>query len=84
VLARRQQCIQEHPSVRRLIHMRTQHLGPQELQVGAKVEMHHQLSFAQVAEEINRLEVRLREAVPSARAVYIEPDVLRGEGQRLG
>ena len=67
--------IETSPPVRRLIHMRTQHLGPEELLVGAKLELDRTLTFAEVAEAINTTETRLREAVPTARIVYLEPDV---------
>jgi cation diffusion facilitator family transporter len=69
--------IRAHPTVKRLIHMRTNHLGPEELLVAVKVELSGELSFSQVAAEINALEARLRQAVPIARVIYIEPDVHR-------
>ena len=69
--------IEEAPDVRRLIHLRTQHLGPDELLVGAKLELDSHLSFAEVAAAINGTEKRLRSAVPEARVVYLEPDVAR-------
>ena len=65
------------PSVRRVIHLRTEHLGPEELLVGAKVEFDHNLSFVELADRIDGAEARLRDAVPSARVVYVEPDVTR-------
>ena len=65
------------PSVRRVIHLRTEHLGPEELLVGAKVEFDHNLSFVELAARIDGAEARLREAVPAARVVYVEPDVAR-------
>jgi cation diffusion facilitator family transporter len=65
------------PSVRRVIHLRTEHLGPEELLVGAKVEFDHNLSFVELAARIDGAEARLREAVPAARVVYVEPDVTR-------
>ena len=71
--------IEGSPSVRRLIHMRTQHLGPEELLVGAKLELDSSLTFAEVAAAINGAETRLREAVPIARVVYLEPDIARAE-----
>ena len=67
--------IEEGSEVRRLIHLRTQHLGPDELLVAAKVDLDHALSVAGVAEAINATEERLRAAVPSARIVYLEPDL---------
>jgi cation diffusion facilitator family transporter len=69
--------VEASPQVRRLIHMRTQHLGPDELLVAAKVEFDGALSFAQLADAVNATETRLREAVPAARVVYLEPDLTR-------
>jgi cation diffusion facilitator family transporter len=62
-----------------LIHMRTQHLGPDELLVAAKVEFDHALTVGQLAEAIDTAEVALRAAVPAAKLVYIEPDIRRDE-----
>ncbi len=66
-------------TVRRVIHMRTQHLGPEELLVGVKVEFDPGLSIEAVAEAIDALESQLRAEIPIARVIYIEPDVHRGE-----
>jgi cation diffusion facilitator family transporter len=65
------------PSVRRLIHLKTQHLGPDELLVGAKLEFEPELSVDELADAIDGAEKVLRDAVPIARVVYIEPDVYR-------
>ena len=67
--------IEASPHVRRFIHLRTQHLGPEELLVGAKVQLDGDVPFAQVTAAINTIEHRLREAVPEARVIYMEPDV---------
>ncbi|MFC5805601.1 cation diffusion facilitator family transporter [Streptomyces formicae] len=58
-----------------IIHMRTLHLGPEELLVAAKVAVRHDNTAAQVAEAINAAEERIRTAVPIARVIYLEPDV---------
>ena len=63
--------------VRRLIHLKTQHLGPDELLVGAKLEFDPDLNSEQLATAINDAEATLRAAVPIARIVYLEPDVYR-------
>ena len=65
------------PPCRRLIHVKTEHLGPDELLVAAKLEFAPELSIDQLAEAINGVETALRDAVPIARVVYIEPDVYR-------
>jgi cation diffusion facilitator family transporter len=62
----------------RVIHLRTMHLGPDELLVAAKVAMPASRSFAEVARAIDDAEVRVRAAVPSARVIYLEPDLDRG------
>jgi cation diffusion facilitator family transporter len=69
--------IEVEPSVARLIHMRTQHIGPEELLVGAKIELVPDLSVAEAAEAVNRIEASVRRAVPIARVMYLEPDVFR-------
>jgi cation diffusion facilitator family transporter len=65
------------PHVERLIYLRTQHLGPDELLVAAKVAFPPALSFQEVAAAIDDVERRVRARVPSARPMYIEPDVYR-------
>ncbi|MCH2185887.1 cation transporter, partial [Myxococcota bacterium] len=64
-----------HPTVRRLIHMRTQHIGPDELLVATKVDFDPDLSFAALSHEIDALENRFREALPFKLTIYVEPDV---------
>jgi cation diffusion facilitator family transporter len=64
-------------SVRRVIHMRTQHLGPDDVMVAAKIEFDPTLSIAQLAHAIDGAEARLRAAFPAARLVFIEPDLYR-------
>jgi cation diffusion facilitator family transporter len=75
-----EQAIAADGDVAELIHMRTQHLAPDDLLVGAKVGLRDGLDFAGVAAAINRIEERVRECVPAARVIYIEPDVFRSEG----
>ncbi len=69
--------IESDGQVRRLIHMRTEHLGPDDLLVGAKIEFDQQLRFPDVAAAIDSVEQRIRDAVPEARVIYVEPDVAR-------
>lgn len=67
--------INAEPDVEALIHMRTLYLGPDELLVAAKVAFPTKMKLADVATAINSLEARVRESVPIARVIYIEPDV---------
>ena len=76
-VAKMRAAIETTPNVRQLIHMRTQHLGPDELLVGAKLEMDPSLTFHDVAATIDEAESRVRAAVPSARIIYLEPDRAR-------
>jgi cation diffusion facilitator family transporter len=69
--------IEAEASVTRLIHLRTEHIGPEELLVGAKIELVDGLSVTEVTEAVNRVETGVREAVPTARVMYLEPDVFR-------
>ncbi|HZM37779.1 MAG TPA: cation diffusion facilitator family transporter [Acidimicrobiales bacterium] len=69
--------IEVEPSVQRLIHMRTEHIGPDELLVGAKIELVDGLSVPEVAEAVNRIESNVRRNVPTARVMYLEPDIFR-------
>jgi len=69
--------IEVEPSVQRLIHMRTEHIGPDELLVGAKIELVDGLSVPEVAEAVNRIESNVRRNVPIARVMYLEPDIFR-------
>ena len=57
--------------------MRTLHLGPEELLVAAKIAVRHDDTAAEVARAIDAAEVRIREAEPIARVIYLEPDLLR-------
>jgi len=64
-------------AVEGVIHMRTMHLGPEELLVAAKIAVRPSERAADVAAAIDEAERRVREAVPIARVIYIEPDVYR-------
>ena len=58
-----------------LIHLRTQHIGPEELLVAAKVSFNPGYTTAELVEAINRVEEATRAAVPIARIMYVEPDI---------
>jgi cation diffusion facilitator family transporter len=70
--------------VERVIHLRTQYLGPEELLVAAKIAVSSQLPAQAIAEAIDHAEARLREAVPEARLIYLEPDLDRTGGGPVG
>lgn len=68
------------PGVARVIHMKTLHLGPEELLVAAKIAVSATDSAHDVAEAIDAAEKRVRAAVPIARVIYLEPDIDRTPG----
>jgi cation diffusion facilitator family transporter len=71
-------------AVQRIIHMKTMHLGPDELLVAAKIAVAPTDSAAEVARTIDAAETRIRAAEPVARMIYLEPDIDLGEGDRSG
>jgi cation diffusion facilitator family transporter len=63
--------------IERIIHMKTLHLGPEELLVAAKVGVPRAAHAVDIAKAIDAAEVRIRAAVPIARVIYIEPDIYK-------
>jgi len=61
--------------VQRVIHMKTLHLGPEEVLVAAKIAVNNTDSAADLAQTIDRAEVNIREAEPMVTALYLEPDI---------
>ncbi len=70
-----EQAITGTEGVERVIHMKTLHLGPEEVLVAAKIAVGKCETGAAVAEIINRAEVNIREAEPVVTALYLEPDI---------
>jgi cation diffusion facilitator family transporter len=66
--------IESSDGVTRLIHIRTEHLGPDEILIGAKIEFSPELSAADLIVALNGAEDRIRAAVPAATVIYLEPD----------
>jgi cation diffusion facilitator family transporter len=64
-------------AVEGVIHMRTMHLGPEELLVAAKIAVRGSESAAEVAAAIDEAERRVRAVEPIARVIYLEPDIRR-------
>lgn len=73
------QAIERSPSVNRLISLRTEHIGPEEILVAAKVEFDQSLSMDRLAVAIDETEAAVRAVVPAARRIFLEPDVVRPE-----
>jgi cation diffusion facilitator family transporter len=66
-----------HDDVVRVIALRTQHVGPDDIMVNTKLEFEPTLTVARLADVVNELEVEVRAAEPKARTIFIEPDVFR-------
>jgi len=80
--AKIERAILSGPETRRIIHLKTLYLGPDELLVAAKVAFDAEIRFSDVAAGIDAVEARIREAVPIARTIYLEPDVFIDPSRR--
>lgn len=69
------------PEVDRVIHLRTMHIGPEELLVAAKIAVAHDNTADMVAKGIDAAEQRVRAAVGLQSVIYLEPDLDRGGAQ---
>jgi cation diffusion facilitator family transporter len=79
VLTKIENAVLAGEGVERIIHMKTLHLGPEELLVAAKIAVPRTEQADDLARHINETEERIREAVPIARVIYIEPDIYHPE-----
>src|ERR1700712_4182329 len=61
-----------------VIHMKTMHLGPEELLVAVKIAVPGSESAAEVAAAIDGAEAAIRAVEPTARVIYLEPAIRRG------
>ncbi len=75
--------IDSTPTTSRLIHLRTEHLGPEQILVAAKVAFVGGLDVPALASAIDDVEAAIRAEVPAVTLVYIEPDLDRGSGGSL-
>jgi cation diffusion facilitator family transporter len=69
--------IESSPCVKQVIHMRTEHIGPDDIVLATKLEFDHGMTIEELADEIDAVEARVRAAVPATRLIFIEPDVYR-------
>jgi cation diffusion facilitator family transporter len=63
--------------VHQVIHLRTEHLGPDEILLAAKVEFARGLTLEELAVAIDTVEALVRAAVPDVHWIYLEPDIHR-------
>jgi cation diffusion facilitator family transporter len=65
------------PEIECVIHLRTLHLGPDSLLVGAKIAVRKDRTAAEITRGIDAAESRVRQAVPIAELIYLEPDIYK-------
>ena len=71
--------LEQTDNIDRLIHLRTQYLGPEEMLVGAKIALAPSTDLATVAATIDAAEAAIRAAVPAVSVIYLEPDLDRAQ-----
>ncbi|MBU3706696.1 MAG: cation diffusion facilitator family transporter [Mycobacterium sp.] len=72
-----QSALEQTALVDRVIHLRTQYLGPEELLVAAKIALSPTTELSAVAAAIDAAEAAVRAAVPASVVIYLEPDLDR-------
>jgi cation diffusion facilitator family transporter len=70
--ARMIELVTTSPEVRQLIHLRTMHLGPEEVLVGMKVVVDEKLTATDATKFVDVIEARLRAELPILKRIYIE------------
>jgi cation diffusion facilitator family transporter len=74
-IARIEEALTATVGVERIIHMKTMHMGPEEILVAAKIGVAGTDTAQHVAETINAAEVNIRAAEPMVTSLYLEPDI---------
>ncbi len=71
--------VEDGPEGFQVIHLRTSHIGPETLLVAAKIAVNGALLATELAAGINATESRIRQAVPIAETIYLEPDIYQAD-----
>lgn len=66
--------------IERVIHLRTQYLGPEDVLVAAKIAIAPGTTAEGITAAIDGAEARVRAQVPIATLIYLEPDLDHGTG----
>jgi cation diffusion facilitator family transporter len=69
--------LEQTAHIDRVIHLRTQYMGPEDMLVGAKIAVAPGADLITVAVTIDAAEAAVRAAVPAATVIYLEPDLDR-------
>jgi cation diffusion facilitator family transporter len=80
--ARLRRSLEQTEGVERVIHMKTMHLGPEELLVAVKIGVPRTSRAADVAMSIDAAERAMRAVEPSAQVIYVEPDIYVEDHER--
>lgn len=64
-------------SISRVIHIRSLHLGAEDVLLAIKAEFNPQLNTRQICNLINGMEAEIREHHPVIKKIFIEPDIFR-------
>ncbi|MBL89401.1 MAG: cation transporter [Actinobacteria bacterium] len=67
--------IQNSNEIVHVVEIRTQHLGPEEILIGARVAFDESLQAKEIADAINNLEATIRNEVKTAGPIFIEPEI---------
>lgn len=76
-----QRALENTPDVLRVIHLKTLHVGPDDLLVAAKIAVARSDTGIEIAETIDAAERQVRDVVPTATYIYLEPDIYRPNKQ---
>jgi cation diffusion facilitator family transporter len=74
-VARIRESLLGEPLFDRVVHLRTMHLGPEELLVAVKVTVAEGTVAEDISAATNNAEARIRAAVPIATLIFVEPDI---------
>jgi cation diffusion facilitator family transporter len=80
--ARIRAVVKAHPDVLEIVHLRTMHLGPEEVVMAIKVRFNAELTVRTLEARINDIEAALRQELPKLRRIYVEPGFDERAGQR--
>ncbi len=67
----------DSPAVLEVLSLRTMHIGPEHVLVACKISVTPTDSAQVISDAINDAEIRIRETVPEATYIFIEPDIKR-------
>lgn len=80
--ARIREIVCAHRDVVELVHLRTMHMGPEEVIAAIKVRFLGNLDTRTLELRINEIEAALRAALPRLRRIYIEPGFNEAPGRQ--